>query len=104
MSLAALDQDAQRIVFDKLCNVLDPRVAVNLSSTSCELWEATKALRQQLRVNHEAATALCLKIGMRCCKGMREATDVDRFGLSGGDLALLGTLGSGGLALRRHVG
>ena len=77
MSLAALDQDAQRIVFDKLCNVLDPRVAVNLSSTSRELWEATKALRQQLRTDHEAAAALCLKVGMRGCKELREATVVE---------------------------
>ena len=32
MALAALDEDAQRIVFVGLCNPLEPWVAVNLSS------------------------------------------------------------------------
>ena len=46
---------------------------VCLSSVSHELREATQALLQRLRTGHEAASALCLKMGMRCCKELREA-------------------------------
>ena len=39
---------------------------------------------------------MCLKVGLRCCKELREATYVDCFGkgLTAAELALLGTLGS----------
>ena len=96
MALAALDEDAQRIVFVGLCNPLEPWVAVNLSSASRELRGATQALQQQLRAGHEATAALCLKTGMRGCKELREATAVDweDKGLTAAELALLGTLGS----------
>ena len=67
MALAALSGDAQCIIFSQLCNVLDPRVAVDFGSITNELWAATQALRQQLRADREAATALCLKMGMRSC-------------------------------------
>ena len=96
MALAALDQDAQRIVFVGLCNPLEPWVAVNLSSASRELRGATQALQQQLRVDHEATAALCRKTGMQNCKELREAkvVDWDDKGLTAAELALLGTLGS----------
>jgi len=96
MALAALSGDAQCIIFSQLCNVLDTRVAVAFGSTSNELWAVTQAQRQQLRADYEAATALCLKVGMRSCKELREARRVDfyRKGLSVDDLATLGTLGS----------
>ena len=58
MALAALSGDEQRIVFVQLCNVLDPRLAVALSSINNELRTATQEGRQQLRANHEAAAAL----------------------------------------------
>eukprot|EP00964_Phaeocystis_antarctica_P026344 scaffold14840_cov66-Phaeocystis_antarctica.AAC.3 len=96
MALAALSGDEQRILFTQLCNVLDPGLAVALSSTCNELRTATEALLQQLRADHEAATALCRKVGLRSCKALREAKEVywhDK-GLSAADLALLGTLGS----------
>merc|ERR1740139_318944 len=96
MAFAALSEDEQRILCVQLCNVLEPRLAVALSSVSRELREATQAQRQQLRSGHEAAAALCLKLGVRGCKELREATSVFRRHkfLTAADLALLGTLGS----------
>ena len=96
MARAALSEDAQRIVFSQLCNVLDPGIAVALSSVSRGLRLSTQALRQQLRTDYEAAAALCRKMGMRSCKELREAKKVECCdkGLSAADLALLGTLGS----------
>ena len=105
MALVALSGDEQRIVFVQLCNVLEPRLAVALSSTNNELRELTQALLPQLRTDHEAATALCLKAGMRSCKELREAKRVhwqDK-GLFAADLVLLGTLGSVLPALERLV-
>ena len=93
MALAALSGDEQRIVFVQLCNVLDPGVAVALSSVSNELWVLTHALRQQLRADHEAAAALCLKLGKRCCKELREAKEVFCFdkGLTTANLSSAGS-------------
>ena len=67
------------------------------SSASTELRALlTPAVRQQLRADHEVAAALCIKMGMRSCKKLREATTVDWSdrGLSADDLATLGKLGS----------
>ena len=103
MALSKLSGDEQRIVFVQLCNVLEPRLAVVLSSVSNELRTATQALLPQLRADHEAAAALCRKVGMRSCKELREAKEVqwrDK-GLTAADLALLGTLGSVLPALER---
>ena len=96
MALAALSGDEQCIIFCQLCNVLDTRVAVAFSSASSELRAVTQAPRQQLMADYEAFTALCLKMGMRSCKALREAKRVGCFGkgLSVDDLATLGTLGS----------
>ena len=69
MALAALSGDEQGIVFVQLCNVLDPRLAVALSSVSNELRTATQALLPQLRTDHEAAAALCLKLGIAELQG-----------------------------------
>jgi hypothetical protein len=96
MALSKLSGDEQRIVFTQLCNVLDPRLAVALSSINNELRTATQEGRQQLRAGHEAAAALCLKMGLRSCKELREAKEVWSLnkGLTADELALLGTLGS----------
>ena len=96
MALAALSGDEQLVIFVQLCNVLDPGVAVAFASVSSELWTLTQAPRQQLQADHEAATALCRKLGLRSCKALREATRLERYnaGLTADDLALLGTLGS----------
>ena len=96
MALSKLSGDEQGIIFSQLCNALDPRVAVALSSVSNELREPTLELLQQLRAEHEAATVLCVKLGLWSCKKLREARRVDWYhkGLSAADLALLGTLGS----------
>ena len=96
MALSKLSGDEQGIIFVQLCNVLDPRVAVDFSSASGGLRLLTQALLQQLRADHEVAAALCLKVGMQSCKKLREAKIVlwhDK-GLSVADLFLLGTLGS----------
>ena len=77
MALAALSGDEQCIIFSQLCNVLDARVAVAFGSTSSELRALTHAQRQQLRADHEAAAALCLKMGMRSCKELRGAKQTD---------------------------
>jgi len=96
MALAALSGDEQCIIFSQLCNALDTRIAVAFSSASSELRALTQAPRQQLKADYEAFTALCLKMGLRSCKELREATTVrcSHKGLSVADLATLGTLGS----------
>ena len=99
MALSKLSEDQHRSIFSQLCNVLDPRVAVALSSASKELRTATQALLQQLRADHAVATALSLKVGLWSCKQLREAKEVDwwkneRGTFSSAYLALLGTLGS----------
>ena len=96
MALAALSGDEQCIIFVQLCNVLDPGVAVALSSASSKLRAVTQPLLQQLRADHEVAAALCRKVGMRSCKVLREAKTVDwgNKGLSATDMAMLGELGS----------
>ena len=96
MALSKLSGDEAGILFDGLRNVLEPRVAVALSGVSKELRTATQALLPQLRADHEAATALCLKVGIWSCKELREAKEVNCFnkGLSAADLAFLGTLSS----------
>ena len=96
MALSKLSGDEAGIIFIQLCNVLEPRTAVALSSASNELRTATQALLPQLRADHEAAAALCRKVWLRSCKELCEAKLVDwrDKGLSSHDLALLGTLGS----------
>ena len=96
MALSKLSGDEQGVIFSQLCNVLDARVAVAFGSTNSELRELTQALLQQLRTDHEAAAALCRKMGIQSCKALREARLVEwyRKGLTGADLATLGTLGS----------
>jgi len=96
MLMAALSGDEQRIIFSKLCNVLDPRAAVAFGSASSELRALTQAERQQLSADFEAATALGWKAGKGSCKELREAKAVGWHyaGLSFDHLALLGTLGS----------
>ena len=58
MALSALSGDEQGILFVQLCNVLDPGIAVALSSVSNELRTATRVPLQQLKTGHEAAAAL----------------------------------------------
>eukprot|EP00964_Phaeocystis_antarctica_P140244 scaffold105044_cov60-Phaeocystis_antarctica.AAC.1 len=97
MALAALRADEQGIILGQLLNALEPRLAVYFSSASSELrLLLTQALLQQLRADHEVATALCRKMGMRSCKELREAKRVQwhRKGISAADLTTLGTLGS----------
>ena len=97
MALSKLSGDEQGIILGQLCNTLEPRLAMYFSSTSTELRPLlTPAVRQQLRADHEVAAALCVKMGMRSCKELREAMEVDWSdkGLSEADLATLGKLGS----------
>ena len=76
MTLSKLSEDEQRIIFGHLCSVLEPRFAVYFSSASRGLREQTQALRQQLRTEHEAVAAICLKVGFRS-KELREAKEIE---------------------------
>ena len=98
-----LCDDVLDIVFSWLCNPLEPRVAVSFSSASRGLRALTQLVRQQLKVEHEAASALCRKVGLQSCKQLREASVArwPRKGLTAADLATLGTLGSALPALQQ---
>ena len=96
MALSRLSGDEQGILFVQLCNVLDPGVAVALSSVSNEPRTATRVPLQELKTGHEAAAALCRKLGHQNCKALRAAKVVLWYhkGLTADELKLLGTLGS----------
>ena len=96
MALSKLSPDEQGIVFSKLCNVLDPGIAVALSSVSREMRVATLSLLKQLEADHKVAAALCRKLGDRRTKKLLKARAVywSDLGLTEADLSLLGTLGS----------
>ena len=96
MAMSKLSGDEQGILFVQLCNVLDPGIAVALASVSNELRATTRVPLQELKTGHEAAAALCRKLGHRNCKELREAKEVEwwRKGLTADELNLLGTLGS----------
>ena len=70
------------------------RPAVECSSASRGLHAATQAFREQLLEDHEAATALSIKLGVPSCKTLREIPVLrpNYKSLSDDDLALLGTL------------
>ena len=68
MALSRLSGDEQGILFVQLCNVLDPGIAVALSSVNNELRAATRVPLQQLKADHEAAAALCRKLGIRTAR------------------------------------
>ena len=93
MALCALSGDALNVIFETLCNVLDPQAA-ECSSASRGLHAATQAFREQLLEDHEAATALSIKLGVPSCKTLREIPVLrpNYEGLSDDDLALLGRL------------
>ena len=96
MVLSKVSADEHGIILGKLCNALEPRLAVYFSSTSVRLrLLLTPALLQQLRADHEAAAALCRKMGTSC-KELREEKDVYWANKrpSAADLATLGKLSS----------
>jgi len=97
MALSMLSGDEQGVILGHLRNTLEPRLVMYFSSASKELRALLlPAVQRQLRADYEAATALCLKVGMRDCKELREAMTVEwvERGLSAADLATLATLGS----------
>ena len=96
ISMSDLPTELLQHIVIQASNVLEPRSAVCLSSASKELRGSTHAVRQQLQADHEEVLELCLKVGMRSCKQLREAKTIDLRGkdLSAADVALLGTLGS----------
>ena len=78
MALSKLSGDEQGIILGQLRNTLEPRLVMYFSSASKELRALlTPAVQQQLRADYEEATALCLKVGMRGCKELREAKVVE---------------------------
>ena len=96
MALSKLSGDEQGIILGQLRNTLEPRLVMYCSSASKELRALlTPAARQQLKADYEAAMALCLKMGMRDCKQLREATQITLIHkLRTADLSTLATLGS----------
>ena len=97
MALLMLSGDAQGIILGQLCSTLEPRLAMYFSGASSELRALLPlAVRQQLQADHEAAAALCVKMGMGSCKELREKGWVGckNKGLSAADLTTLATLGS----------
>ena len=97
MAFSKLSGDEQGIILGQLRNTLEPRLVMYFSSASKELRALLPpAVQGQLRADYEAATALCLKVGMRDCKELREATEVRWYGqdFSAADLATLAKLGS----------
>ena len=94
-----LSPDLSGVIFSRLCNTIDPGVAMAFSSASSELWALTHAQRQQLKADFNAAAALSFKLGIKSCKELREVKTVEMHsltgcGLSEDDLATFGTLGS----------
>jgi len=97
IALSKLSGDEQGTILGQLRNALEPRLVMYFSSANKELrMLLTPAVQQQLRTDYEEATALCLKMGMRNCKRLREAKIIHWWnqGLSAADLATLATLGS----------
>ena len=96
MALSILSGDELEVIFLRLCNPFDTRVAMAFSSASRGLWAPTQVARQQLRVQSEAAAALCRRAGIPSCKKLREATKArwSNAELSIAELAMLGALGS----------
>ena len=105
----SLPEDIIQDIFSRLCNRLEPRIAVDLSSASKMLRElmqrqgagASPSLLQELEGENKTAAALCLKMGRhtRSCKELREAKDVflcyhEATISVATDLATLGELGS----------
>jgi len=83
-------------IFKLAYNPLEPRTTVYLLSASRGLREQlTPKLRQRLQEEHEAAAALCRKVGASC-KALRKAERIEwrNKGLSVADLTTLGALGS----------
>ena len=96
MSLSSLGGDEVGLIFSRLANPLEQWLAVDFGSATSGLRVLTKALQRELKAEHEVIAALCHKVGMRGCRGLREAQRISWFnkGLSDDDLATLGTLGS----------
>ena len=90
----SLPEEINQDIFMLLCNTLEPRIAVNFSSACKMLWKlmqrpgagASPSLLQKLKDENKAAAALCLKMGKRSCKELREAKSVDLRDLDTADL------------------
>ena len=97
MAFSKLSGDEQGIIVGQLRNALEPRLVMYFSSANKELRALLPpALQRELRADYEEATALCLNVGMRDCKELREATEINWYekGLTAADLATLAKLGS----------
>jgi len=97
MAFSQLSGDEQGVILGQLRNALEPRLVMYFSSASKELRALLPpAVQQQLRADYEEATALCVKVGMRDCRELREARQVEwgEKGLSPTDLVTLAKLGS----------
>ena len=102
-ALLNLKGDEQRIIFDKLINVLDPGIAVAFATITRHVRALTRQDVEKLRGEHEEATVLCFKANMESCKVLREAEEVEwnHTGLTPHNLESLGKLGAKLLALKK---
>ena len=97
MALSTLNGDVQGVILGQLRNTLEPRLVMYFSSASKELRALLPAAqKQQLRADYEEATAFCRRVGMRDCKELREAMEIEwvEKDISAADLATLAKLGS----------
>ena len=97
MAFSTLSGDEQGVILGQLRNTLEPRLVMYFSSASKELRALLPAAqKQQLRADYEEATAFCRRVGMRDCKELREAMEIEwvEKDISAADLATLAKLGS----------
>ena len=95
IAFSKLSGDEQGVILGQLRNALEPRLVMYFSSASKELRALLPPpAQQQLRADYEEATALCVKMGMRDCRELREATRIQWWnkGLTAADLATLAKL------------
>jgi len=80
MAFSQLSGDEQGVILGQLRNALEPRLVMYFSSANKEPRALLPpAVQRELRADYEEATALCVKVGMRDCRELREATEVEWF-------------------------
>jgi len=91
--LLALSHDELGVIFDGLADPLQPVVAVAFSSTCLGLRTPLQAALEVLKERHEKAKALCRKLDIKSCAGLRGAEILHGGGcLVAADMATLGMI------------
>lgn len=94
MALSRLCDDEKRVIFDHLrVNSLEPRLAVNFCSTNKELRRfLTRKEQRKLKSDFKRARSLCTSVGVKNCKELREATQLNVAQATNQDLKVLANL------------